>query len=301
MEKKEKKEEKVLIKGDERKIRNVIVGIDFSECSLSAMQNAIFIAEKFGAKLTLLFVVSPDTKILVGAVGIDKTGTYSLIEMKLKSLVADCKKVIPKNIVTYKIRQGKTSKEINREAKEQKDALIVVGTHGCSGFKEVFIGSSAFRTISGSSCPVLTVRNGVNVAQHLSEILIVIDDTMETLQKLKLTANIANKFYARVHIVGLKHPQYPNTFKVIEKYVKQVENYLVRQNIRIVSTFVKNEGKVETVLKYASENNINLIVIMKEVDLAGDVFVLAPFGERIVNRSPVPVLTVNVDPIIYPQ
>ncbi|MDR0605464.1 MAG: universal stress protein [Bacteroidales bacterium] len=297
----EKKEKKVEIKGVERNIRNVIVGIDFSECSLGAMKNAIFIAEKFGAKLTLLFVVSPDAKILVGAADIDKSGLYSLVEMRLKNLVKDCKKIIPKNIVTHKIRQGKASKEINLEAREQGDALIVLGTHGCSGFKEVFIGSSAFRTISASSCPVLTVRNSGDVAKHLSEILIVIDDTMETLQKLKLTADIANKFYSRVHIVGLEHPQFPGTRRVVEKYVKQVENYLVRQNIRIISTFVKNEGKIETVLKYVSDHDINLIVIMKEVELAGnEVFILAPFSERIVNRSPVPVLTVNVDPIIYP-
>jgi nucleotide-binding universal stress UspA family protein len=285
-------------------MKNIIVGIDFSEGSLNAMKNAIFIAEKFKSKLTLLFVITLDAKVLIGVDKLDKTEIYSLVEMKLKKLAADCKKVLPQNVIKYKIRTGKVSKEINTEAKEQGNALIVLGTHGCSGFKEFFIGSSAFRAISGSSCPVLTVRYGAHVPKHLTEILIVVDDTMETLQKLRPAANIAKKFFARVHVVGLYPPQFPDIRRTIESYVKSTENYLVRRNIRLKTTFVENnkDTKIETVLKYAKENEINLIIIMKEVELAGEnVFILAPFSERIVNRSPIPILTVNVDPLIYPN
>jgi nucleotide-binding universal stress UspA family protein len=285
-------------------MKNIIVGIDFSEGSLNAMKNAIAIAEKFKSRLTLLFVISMDAKILIGTDKLDKTEIYSLVEMKLKKLAAACKKDLPMQTIKYKIRTGKVSKEINAEAKEQGSALIVVGTHGCSGFKEVFLGSSAFRTISGSSCPVLTVRNGVKVSQHFTNILIVVDDTLETLQKLKPTAEIAKKFYAMVHIVGLYPPQFPDIRRIIEKYVRKTENYFVRQNIRLKSTFIENnkDTKVDTVLKYAEENEISLIIIMKEVELAGEnVFILAPFSEKIVNRSPVPILTINVNTIIYPR
>jgi nucleotide-binding universal stress UspA family protein len=296
-EKKEKKGKRRIV----RKIRNIIVGIDFSEGSLNAMQNALVIAEKFNAKVTLLFVISMDAKTFLGTDNLNKTSLYPILETKLKDLVAECKRILPKNTIKHKIRMGKASKEINLEAEEQGDALIVLGTHGCSGFKEFFIGSSAFRTVSGSSCPVLTVRNGINIMKHLTDILIVIDDTMETLQKLQIAADIAKNFYAKVHVVGLYPAKYPNIRFIVEGYMNQAVNYLVRQNIRIKSTFVENEGKVETVLKYASKNNINLIVIMKEVELAGkEVFILAPFSEKIVHRSPVPILTIEVDPIIYP-
>ncbi|MDR1180958.1 MAG: universal stress protein [Bacteroidales bacterium] len=284
-------------------MKNIIVGIDFSEGSLNAMKNAIFIAEKFKSKLTLLFVITFDAKIIIGADKLEKTELYSFVETKLKKLAADCKKALPQNIIKYKIRTGKVSKEINTEAKEQGNALIILGTHGCSGFKEIFIGSSAFRVISGSSCPVLTVRYGARVPKNFTEILVVIDDTMETLQKLRPAANIAKQFFARVHVVGLYPPQFPDIRRTIEKYVKKTENYFVGKNIRHKTTFIENnkDTKIDTVLKYAKEHEINLIIIMKEVELAGEnVFILAPFSERIVNRSPIPILTVNVNPLIYP-
>ncbi len=283
-------------------MKNVIVGIDFSEGSLNAMQNAISIAAKYKSKLTLLFVVSPDAKTLIGPDDTSKANIVSFVEKKLKKLVADCKKVLPNNVVEYKIRIGKASKEINAEANEQGDALIVLGTHGCSGFEEFFIGSSAFRTISGSSWPVLSVRKGVDIQRDLTNILVVIDDTMETLQKLKHAASMAKKFHAKVHIMGLYPAKYPEIRQTVDAYVNRAEIYLMENNVRLESIFIKNNKKVDTVLKYALEKNINLITVMKEVELAGEnVFILAPFSERIVNRSPIPILTINIDDSIYPK
>jgi nucleotide-binding universal stress UspA family protein len=283
-------------------IKNVIVGIDFSKGSCNAMRNAISIVSKYNAKLTLLFVVSPDAKTLVGGDEVNKANIVSFVEKKIKPLVDDCRKFLPGEQVQYKIRIGKPAKEINAEAKEQGNALIVLGTHGCSGFEEFFIGSSAYRTICASSCPVLTVRNETDVHRDLTDILVVVDDTMETLQKLKLTASMALKFHAKIHIMGLYPAKYPEIRKTIEAYVRQAELYLLKNNIRLESIYIRNTKKVETVLEYAVKKDVNLIAIMKEVELAGEnVFILAPFSERIVNRSPIPILTIDVDKTIYPK
>ena len=283
-------------------MKNIIVGIDFSEGSLNAMQHAVSIAARFNSKLTLLFVVSPDAKVIMGEDEANKANIVSFVDEKLKKLTADCKKALPKNEVTYKIRIGKASREINAEAREQGDALIVLGTHGCSGFEEFFIGSSAFKTISGSSSPVLSVRAGVDIQRDLTDILIVVDDTLETLQKLKSAISMAKAFQAKVHILGLCPAKFPEIRQTIEAYVSRAEIYLMENNVRFEAVYVKNTYKVDTVLKYATSNNINLIIVMKEVELDGDnVFILAPFSERIVNRSPIPVLTVNVDESIYPK
>jgi len=283
-------------------IKNVIVGIDFSECSLNAMQNAISIASVYRAKLTLLFVVSPDAKTLVGEDEVNKSNIVSFVEKKLKKLVSDCKKSLPRNIVEYKIRIGKASKETNAEANEQGDALIVVGTHGCSGFEEIFMGSSAFRIISASKSPVLSVRNGVDIQRDLTDILVVIDDSMETLQKLKHAASMAKAFNAKVHIMGMYPVRFSDIRQKIDAYVKQAEIYLIKKNIRLDSVLIKNNKKVDTVLEYAAKKNVNLIIVMKEIELAGEsVFIMAPFSERIVNRSPIPILTVSVDESIYPE
>lgn len=282
-------------------LKNVIVGIDFSAGSLNAMQNAISVALKHRAKLTLLYVLTPDAKTLVGTDEVKKSNIVSHVEKKLKELVSDCKKVLPSHLVDYKIRMGKVSHEMNAEAKELGNALIVVGTHGCGGFKEIFMGGTAFRIISASESPVLSVRDGVNIHRDLTDILVVIDDTMETLQKLKNAVSAAKAYHAKVHIMGLYPAGYKDIKATIEAYVNRAEIYLMKHNIRLESVFIQNTKDVDNVLEYAAKKNINLIIVMKEVELAGaNVFIMAPFSERIVNRSPIPILTVNVDESIYP-
>jgi nucleotide-binding universal stress UspA family protein len=283
-------------------IKNVIVGIDFSEGSLNAMQHAISIASRYNAKLVLLYVLTPDAKTLVGTDEVNKSNIVSYVEKKLKILVSDCKKSLPRSVVEHKIRMGKVSREMNTEADEQGNALIVVGTHGCSEFKEFFMGSSAFRIISASKSPVISVRSNISIQRDLTDILIVIDDSMETLQKLKYAVSLAKRFHAKVHIMGMYPTRYKDITQRIDAYIKHAEIYLLKNNVRLDSILIKKNKKVDTVLEYAAKKNVNLIIVMKEVELAGDmVFIMAPFSERIVNRSSIPVLTVNVDESIYPD
>jgi len=282
-------------------MKNVIVGIDFSESSLNALEHAVSLAMRLKAKLTLLFVVSPDAKLMEEIDESKKSSIVDIADKKMQKLVEQCQRLLPITDVKHKIRIGKVSQEINAEASEQGDAIIVVGTHGCSGFEEFFIGNCAFRIINHSEFPTITVRGGANIFKDLIAILVVIDDTRETLQKLKIAAPLAKAFNAKVEIMGICPPQFQSIRDVVEAYVHRAEVYLTDRDVRFSSTFVENSEKVKTVLDFAKKKDANLIIVMKEVELNGEnVFILAPFSERIVNRSSIPVLTISVDKSIYP-
>jgi nucleotide-binding universal stress UspA family protein len=282
-------------------MKNIIVGIDFSETSLNALEHAVSLSLRLKSKLTLLFVVSPDAKLLEDIDKDKKSNIVDIAEKKMKELVVQCQRVLPKGNVKHKIRIGKVSQEINAEAKEQGDAIIIVGTHGCSGFEELIIGSTAFRIINQSDYPIITIRGGVDICRDLISILVVIDDTRETLQKLKIAAPLAKAFNAKVEIMGFYPAQYKNIKDTIDAYVHRAEVYLTERDVRFTSTFVESAEKIKAVLNFAKSKDVNLIIVMKEVELNGEnVFVLAPFSEKIVNRSPIPILTVKVDESIYP-
>ena len=283
-------------------MKNIIVGVDFSETSLNALEHGVSLALRLKSKLTLLFVVSHDAKLLEEIDENKRSNIVDIADKKMRELVLQCQRVLPKDDVKYKIRIGKVAHEINAEAEEQGDALIVVGTHGCSGFEEFLIGSSAFRIINQSESPVISIREGVNIYRDLLSILVVIDDTRETLQKLKVAAPLAKAFNAKVEIMGFCPTQFRNIKETIKAYVHRAEVYLTERDVRFTSTLIEDNGeKVKTVLKFAKEKDVNLIIVMKEVEMNGDnVFVLAPFSERIVNRSPYPILNVSVDTSIYP-
>ena len=164
------------------------------------------------------------------------------------------------------------------------------------------MGSSAFKTVSGSSNPVLTIREGINISRDLTDILLPIDDSLETLQKLKVATTLAKAFQAKIHLMGFHSGNYPEIKRIIDAYIQKASLYLNENNVRFEVIDVDTSNKVGSVIQIAKERNINLIVVMKEVESAGEnLFILTQFSEKLVNRSPIPILTIPIDSSIYPK
>ncbi len=283
-------------------MKNIIVGIDFSECSHNAMKHALSLAQAVGGRLTLLYVLAPDAKIFDESdKKVGKSNLAEAVRVRLKKLVEECKLSYPD--VEYKIRiaTGRTFKEINAEAEEQGDAWVVVGTHGSSGFEEFFIGSSAFKVVSYSKCPVFTIREANDISHHLENILLLIDSNQETMQKVKIASQLAKVYHAKIQVLGLNSSGNADSRALVSAFVRRAVGYMQERGIEVTDDIIEiSATEPETIFQYAKEHKINLIVCMKEIELyANEVFVLTSFNERVVNRSPIPVLTIPVDYSIY--
>ena len=148
--------------------------------------------------------------------------------------------------------------------------------------------------------PIMTIREGINIHRDLTDILLVIDSSRETLQKLKIAARLAKAFQAKIHLIGAYAEKYPEINKIVDANINFAENYLTEKDIRFEADTVENTRKADAIIEIARKKDVNLIMVMKEVELASETqFILAQFSERIVNRSPIPVLTVPVDTSIY--
>ncbi len=280
-------------------MENIIVGIDFSSCSKNALEHALSVARALKAKLTLLYVMSPDTRV---ADGDDSGSLEKKVTDKLEAWANEYRSSYADIKCKVRVASGKIFKEINDEAEAQGNALIFVGTHGSSGFEEMFIGSSAFKVVSSSSFPVFTIREANDIRRHLDNMLLLVDSNMETLQKVKLSAVLAKAFNAKVHILGM-HTEGANAENkaLVQAFTKRAESYMTERNIRTECHFMDVDAKEpERIFEFAGQHNINLLVCMKEIELYADrLFVLTSFNKRIVNRSPIPVLTIPVDEAIY--
>lgn len=144
------------------KFTKILVPTDFSESARYALPFAIDLAEKYGAEMHILHVVEPI------AVPVDFAwGTYSYpdIEKQLSGFVENTlekitKDEIPSNLkVKHSIHHGKSWREIITFAKEEGMDLIVMATHGLSGFSHALYGSTAEKVIRKAPCPVLTIRH----------------------------------------------------------------------------------------------------------------------------------------------
>lgn len=145
-------------------VNRVLVPIDFSPSARAALEYATFLAGRFGAELDVLHVweppgyVGPDTLALLpvpaGQPGWDQTRTD--VTREVEHFLA--KTTAKPRQLSVRVESGEPSDTILQVAKDGGADLIVMGTHGRTGFSRLLIGSVAEAVLRRSTCPVLTIR-----------------------------------------------------------------------------------------------------------------------------------------------
>jgi nucleotide-binding universal stress UspA family protein len=142
-------------------LRRILVPLDFSGKSRQALDFAVPLAEQYGGKIFLLHVVEPTYSFppYPGEVGVAAVNTRPIAKAakeKLSALAAEV--VSPDLLGRAMVRVGRAYLEIIAAADELEADLIAMTTHGHTGFKHVFLGSTAEHVVRHAHCPVLTVR-----------------------------------------------------------------------------------------------------------------------------------------------
>ena len=138
--------------------KRVLVPVDFSDCSLDALEYGALIAQRSNASLKLLHVLEPESY------GLDFTlprmaqreSSKAAITKRLSGLVSALTSVGLAS--DFLMSGGLPADSILDAARAQSVDVIVVGTHGRRGLSHVLFGSVAESVLRRSSCPVLTVR-----------------------------------------------------------------------------------------------------------------------------------------------
>jgi nucleotide-binding universal stress UspA family protein len=137
-------------------LRKILVPVDFSELSETAVRYAAALARPNQSAITLLHV--QPAHALVRGVGAAAGSTPDASEGQpdLRQFDAvmpdDVRDLSPQAIVS----SGEPSREIVRYVKSEAVDLVVMPTHGYSPFHRVFLGSVTARVLDEVNCPVLT-------------------------------------------------------------------------------------------------------------------------------------------------
>lgn len=143
-------------------LKHVLVPVDFSECSEAAVTQARAFADRFGATLHVLHVVTEPLHEVWAtyAPGADFLDTVQRLEgeackeIERLSALAD----LPPGRLVIATVWGDASEQILKYAATHGIDLIVSGTHGRRGWDHVIMGSVAERLVRLAPCPVLTVH-----------------------------------------------------------------------------------------------------------------------------------------------
>jgi universal stress protein A len=141
-------------------IKKILAPTDFSPPSRKALHYALRFAEEFGSEVILLHVLEPVMPLTFE--GLTMPSPAAEIESSdaaksLKALVASAR---ARGIAGVRaiFRRGFASHEIVEAAKDLDVDLILIATHGYTGWKHFCIGSTAERVVRAAPCPVLVVR-----------------------------------------------------------------------------------------------------------------------------------------------
>jgi len=139
----------------------IVVPTDFSEHSLAALDFAVGLADKYDAKLEVVFVNEPGLSISDMAwVGVDER---AMDDKKIKESRRHIEEIILERIpvdvaADAEIIHGEAVSKIIEFAEDVNADLIVMATHGRTGVSHVLLGSVAEQVVRKAPCPVLTLK-----------------------------------------------------------------------------------------------------------------------------------------------
>lgn len=267
----------------------ILVGIDFSKGSMHALKIAVSVANKAQANVMLVHVMKPQREDSIFTD--DRNELRKEAKKRLEEIIAKSRFDLRGGKMMYKIRSGKVDREIINQAKYHDAFLIAVGTHGMSGFEPFWVGSNAYRIVIGAPCPVITIRYGEDAKRNISKIVLPIDSTKESRQKVPFTSILAKMFGAEVFILGLVTSGAMDV--LIDSYCKQVEKYLVNEGIINSIHKLQADNLTDDTINFARDMSADLIVIMTEQETTLSNLLLGSYAQQMINHSELPVLSLR--------
>ena len=276
----------------EFEINHIIVPTDFSESAYVAIDHAVDMAKKFKAEITLVHVL--ETGAYSGMFAPSRKTEYDEMEHAQQKLQEEAHKLEQKTglSVSQQVGNGRIYEEVIDATREKKADLVIMGTHGISGWAEFFVGSNAFKVVTQSPCPVLTVQSAATKT-NCDHIILPIDSTPETRQKVRYAAAIAKQYNSTIHIATLLADDEPEVRFKFDIIVKQVVEYLDREEIAHTENILTGSNLATMTMNFAESKEGNLIVMMTEQESNLTGFLVGPYAQQIVNHSKIPVLSIS--------
>ncbi len=269
------------------KQKTIIVGTDFSKGSYVALELAVDIAKKIHADIQLIWVCRE--KMLYT----DDQNNYvrNLATQKMDDLCEKYQTQLEGTTITPMIMQGKVAPMLAAQAEKANATMIVIGTNGASGFEKYWMGSTAVRIVQEATCPVLSIREGFNFHKSLERILVPLNMSTNSRQKLPVAVKMAKAFNAHIHLLG----QYENNSQAqtVGIYMKQAETFLQKQNVTYTSETMLAKNLPEEALTYADTINADLIVISTEQEQVLSSLFIGTNAQQFVHHSLIPILSVH--------
>jgi nucleotide-binding universal stress UspA family protein len=166
--------------------------------------------------------------------------------------------------------------------------LIVMGSHGARGFKEMFVGSNAEKVVRSSEIPVLIIKKDYENFE-INNLVFASDFADEVKKSFQDVIDFSNKFNSKLHLVTINTP---NNFKSTLNALEIMENFTKNFEIKDFSINIFNDTNIENgVLNFAQHINAEAVAIGTHGRKGLAHFFNGSISEDLVNHSKLPIVT----------
>jgi nucleotide-binding universal stress UspA family protein len=298
-----------------RDIKRILCPVDLSDESAHAIDHAIVIARWYKATITALHVcnplVIPATDVALVGAGVPPILTEEDIKDASDRVAACLDSAADGHLdvpVDVLVESGPPAKQILARAKSLAADMIVIGTHGHSGFQHLVLGSVTEKVLRQAECPVLTIPPRARATSKLpfKSILCPIDFSDSSLSALDFALSLAREGDAGLTILHvLEFPDMPLTNQPVPtlEYRRVAERDVTTKLAQLVPDADRErchpmtrlgDGKAyREILEVATEVRADLIVIGVHGRNPLDLMLLGSTTNQVVRRATCPVLTLR--------
>lgn len=274
-------------------MKRIIVPIDFSEHSEYALETAASIAKKYNSEVYVLHMLQLSNAIITASANsLNEEAVFylKLAEQKMETFL-DRPYLKGVNVIPV-VKHFMVFKEINELVKAHDADLIVMGSHGASGAKEVLLGSNAEKVVRYADIPVLIVKHNP-ILVEFNTVVFASDFTDESVESYIKAKMIFEKLEANVRLVYVNTPNtdFKSSIEIdrlISRFLKKVEGNLDKfKEVTVVSDYSIEEG----ILNFANKVDADLIAITTHGRKGLAHFFEGSISEDVANHSTLPVMT----------
>lgn len=298
-------------------LKKILFSTDFSPCSAHAFKYALELAKQHNAEIAVMHVLVlyqedpyKSTSKLPGMEDMYQASEKQARNAIEETFLDSSNERIP---ISYCVERGLSAADkILEYATKHETDIIIMGTHGHSAFRHLFLGSVTEKVIRYAPCPIMTIRSD---GQHDSSpehipwkrILLPLDFSEYSQYAMKYAGAIAKESGAVIEMMHVFEQQvHPAFYATGKTSIFEIMPDISQKSFDAMDTLIASPYKGLAIHKHVSEGNIVKEITRKAVELDIDLIVLATHGlsgidkfllgsttEKVIRKTHCPVLIIK--------
>ncbi len=272
-------------------MKKILVPTDFSIQAENALKVAVQIAKKNDGVIYLLHSMEMPTHLanmnngaLPESLFFIKLAEKQFEELLQKPYLADAE-------IHQAIGHAEIYDDIAEAVKKDEIDLIIMGSHGANGFKEMFIGSNTEKVVRTSNIPVLVIKNP-HQNFEVNDFVFATDFSEECRKPFDDAQKFAKAIGAKMHLLFVNTP---NDFKTTTQAKETMNQFIRGMGVENYSLNIYNETSVEKgILQFAKDTNADLVGMSTHGRKGISHFFNGSISEDLVNHANMPVITFKI-------